>query len=336
MLLATVCSGSTPARAQPPSDATPAVRYERVLRGVVAIERAGQPVALGTVLEGDGRVLTALSGLGNTRDLEVRYWDGATAPAQVVRSDAALDLALLWTGRDDRGGGLRPSATDPTGARLAWATPSGRAPNPASVRAPLEARSDSGGIVALMDVDPRGAPLVGAPLLDPAGDVVAVLVRACRPDPASSAAATSSWFPPSAAATGCTPGIAGAPVTTVRAFLDAAAPVARLAEPATAPQAAPPVPVTPTAWLGLRGEPMTVGALHAVRVVETAPRGAARAAGLVPEADAIAAVDGQTVASPAALAQAIGKRGAGERVQLLVWRSGTFRDVTAVLQAAPQ
>ena len=38
--------------------------YEHLRRGVVAVERGGAPVAIGTVLGGDGRVLTALSALG--------------------------------------------------------------------------------------------------------------------------------------------------------------------------------------------------------------------------------------------------------------------------------
>ena len=48
-------------------DASP---EERALRGVVTIERAGQPLALGAVLMGDGRILTALSPLGPGNDLD--------------------------------------------------------------------------------------------------------------------------------------------------------------------------------------------------------------------------------------------------------------------------
>src|SRR5438105_11988793 len=42
---------------------SPQQLYERIRRGVVALERNGIPLAIGTVLGGDGRVLTSLSGL---------------------------------------------------------------------------------------------------------------------------------------------------------------------------------------------------------------------------------------------------------------------------------
>ena len=68
---------------------------ERALRGVVTIERAGQPLGLGAVLMGDGRILTALSPLGPGNDLDARFPDGAVVRVKLGHHDRAWDLALL-------------------------------------------------------------------------------------------------------------------------------------------------------------------------------------------------------------------------------------------------
>jgi len=74
---------------------------ERALRGVVIIERAGQALGLGTVLMGDGRIITALSPLGPGNDLDARFADGSTSRVKLGHHDRAWDLALLvpQTGR---------------------------------------------------------------------------------------------------------------------------------------------------------------------------------------------------------------------------------------------
>ena len=69
---------------------TPQQLYEHVLRGVVALERNGVPMAIGTVLSGDGRVLTALSGLAGADGADVRYADGTVVHAKVGRSDRGV------------------------------------------------------------------------------------------------------------------------------------------------------------------------------------------------------------------------------------------------------
>src|SRR5271167_4474657 len=79
----------------PPAGLNMAQLYERIRRGVVALERNGVPMAVGTVLAGDGRVLTALSGLGGGDGADVRYADGTLVHARVGRSDRTSDLALL-------------------------------------------------------------------------------------------------------------------------------------------------------------------------------------------------------------------------------------------------
>src|SRR5579862_857977 len=90
-----------PVRAAAPATLTPAATpspqqvYEHIRRGVVALERNGVPVALGTVLDGDGRVLTSLSGLSGADGADVRYADATSVHAKVARADTATDLALL-------------------------------------------------------------------------------------------------------------------------------------------------------------------------------------------------------------------------------------------------
>src|SRR4051812_44130183 len=79
LAVAGAASGQAPPAALPPLKKAPGAKVEaaheapvkgemsaeaRAQRGVVTIERAGQPLALGSVLMGDGRILTALSPLG--------------------------------------------------------------------------------------------------------------------------------------------------------------------------------------------------------------------------------------------------------------------------------
>ncbi len=119
-----------PKKGQPPvaqpRDARAALSpEERALRGVVTIERAGQPLGLGAVLMGDGRILTALSPLGPGNDLDARFADGSTARVKLGHHDRAWDLALLVPAdgplagrrspppRASRSGRTRPSARSP-------------------------------------------------------------------------------------------------------------------------------------------------------------------------------------------------------------------------------
>src|SRR5690606_34373721 len=62
--------------------------------GVVLIERKGKLLGLGTVLSGDGRILTALSNVGHGNQLDARFADGSVMPIKMGHSDRAWDLAL--------------------------------------------------------------------------------------------------------------------------------------------------------------------------------------------------------------------------------------------------
>ena len=331
--------GSEGAPQATPAAPTPQQVYERVRRGLVVVEKGGLPVAIGTVLGTDGRILTALSGLGGGDGADVLYADGTTVHAKLASSDRASDLALLapqvgqgtrWTD------GLAASSVNPESSPLRAMVPTRGArlaPAEAGVKGKVEAHARNGqALLQMLDVDVKGPLFAGAPLLDASGDVVAVLVKECKGAAAGTTAsppdAGAAWgSAPQAAAKAavCSPVVVGAPVAAIRSFL--------MGGPA--PAAAPAAAVAPAAWLGIRGEPQSAGSVRGVQVMAVAPQSPAEKAGLKPSADVIAAVDGESVASPEALSSAIGKHGPGETVKLLVFGQGKFREVPVVLRAAP-
>ncbi len=286
---------------------------EKVTRGVVTVERDGRILAVGTVLLGDGRVLTSLSALGGSDTADVRYADGTSVHAKVVHRDKAWDLALLvplsgkWTD------GLRASDVDPASAdlrALVASHPGHAAIVPAHVRGTVEARAHDGTeeLSNVLDVEIKGAPQLGAPITDPQGGVLGVMVRVCKTGPART----------------CTPLIAGAPVAAIREFLSHT----------------PMNAVAPSPWLGIVGEPDAAGNTHGVRVMAVAPQSPADKGGLKAnanrgQADLIVAVDGQPVDTPEKLAEFIGKHGIGENVKLLVLSGDKFRELAVILRPAP-
>jgi serine protease Do len=306
---------------------TPQQLYEHVRRGVAVIERGGLPIAIGTVLGNDGRILTALSGLGNGEGADVRYADGTTVHAKLGHSDRVTDLALLvpqvakWTD------GLVASEADPAGAELRAMLPARGGhlgPTEAGIKGRVDAHARDGEpLLQMLDVDVKGPLIAGTPLLDSTGSVVAVLVRACK-GAAPQAADSSPWGawaaqvqPVKAAA--CSPAVFGAPVSTIRSFLSKT--------PTTA--------AVPAPWLGIRGEAESQGSTRGVRVVAIAPQSPAERAGLKSEADVIVAVDGQPIDSPEKLADAIAKHAPGETVKLLVFGQDKFREVSVALARTP-
>jgi serine protease Do len=318
--------------APPPPAAAPAgisaqELYEHVRRGVVAIEKNGVPLAIGTVLGGDGRILTALSGLGGAEGADVRYADGTTVHATVGHSDKDADLALLVPQGTKWTDGLAASEADPAQSALRAMLPSARGAHVGPAVAALKGRIDAHArdglpLLQMLDVELKGPAIAGAPLLDATGGVVGVLVRACKgtlPVPVDSPwAAWANPAPPPPKAV-CTPVVLGEPVTAIRMFLSQT--------PANA--------VAPATWLGIRGEAETGGTTHGVRLTAVAPQSPAEKAGLKANADVIAAVDGQPIDGPEKLAEAIGRHAPGDTVKLLVFGEGKFREVAVVLRAAP-
>jgi S1-C subfamily serine protease len=342
---------------EPPSAMAARDLYEHVRRGVVAVERNGVPLAIGTVLDGDGRILTSLSGLGGADAADIRYADGTTARAKIGSGDKEFDLALLIPQARKWTEGLAASESDPVGAPLRAMVPARGAhlgPAEAGIKGRVDAHAKDGEpLLPMLDVDVKGPLVAGAPLLDATGSVVAVLVRVCKgaatpPDSmpwAAWGAAKDARVKSAPAA--CTPVVLGAPVTAIRSFLSRT--------PKTADAPAP--------WLGIRGEAAQVGVVHGVRVIAVAPSSPAQKAGLraappgeaagapgaavgapgaasgtagsSSDTDLIVAADDRPIDTPEKLSDAIAKHVAGETVKLLVFGNDKFREIAVTLHAAP-
>jgi serine protease Do len=281
--------------------------------GVVALERGGKVVGLGTVLNGDGRVLSALSAVAPGTLLQARYADGKTVSLRVGHADATTDLVLLVPDSDRVKSGLkaaRVSASE-AGALQSFVPAPARAavPRPAKVKGPIEVTNGTGKKVTGVELELGiEASALGTPLIDAQGDVVAVAVRGC---------ATKKAGP-------CTPVIYGADVKVIKSFLRSA--------PASA--------AMPRAFLGAEGEGTDGGAARGVRVTRVFPGSPAALAGLragkdAATSDLIVAVDGSPVASGEALSREIAARSVGEVVNLLVFGGGRFRHLTLVLGVEP-
>jgi hypothetical protein len=312
--IALVVSFAQSATAQ--SGATAALD-DRVRRGLVLVEEHGAPVAVGTILGRDGRVLTALSGLAGATRVDLRYGSGSVVHASIGRSDEAADLVLLVPDSPMSVEGLDAGDVNPEGMDLHAMLPAqgGRLVSvSAEVHGDVAAHGQrSLPTVRMLQVLVHAAPLAGAPLLDASGRVVAVLVHACKVVPVFPAAPPRDGeeplpLPPPP----CVPEFMGAPVASIRWFLGEPA-------PATAPS------------LGIHGEPAVQANVRGVRVLAVAPSSAAERVGLHPNADVIVAADGRPVDSPEKLAGVIGKHAGGDTVKLLVLSDAGFRDVAVRL-----
>ena len=298
-----------------PPEAKPEDPLERARQGVVLLERRGKPLAVGTVLQGDGRILTALSPLGHGNNVDARFADGTVMRVQVGHSDRAWDLALLvpQNGRWTRG--LRASRLSPQQAGTSLRTFSlfakkQLAPTRTIVRG---SRTLVGGDNELLrdglELASRLKPTdVGSPVVDDNGDVVAIIARACAPEKGSE----------------CKLIPFGVPVPAVKAFLRTV--------PANA--------VPPAPWLGIQGVTEDTGAVRGVRVRSVHPRSPAAAAGMrggadPDKSDIIVAVDGVPVGTPEELAASINHRAVGDTLQVLLFGEGRFRQVSLSLAAAP-
>jgi serine protease Do len=287
---------------------------ERALRGVVVIERAGQPLGLGSALMGDGRIITALSPLGPGNDLEARFADGSTVRVKLGHHDRAWDLALLVPQSGRWQDGLAASTKEPVrqdavirSFSLAKTKISPVAIVLRSHRALLG--GDDKPIDNAIEIGSRVSPLdLGSPLIDEEGRVVAVLGRGCAP----------------ADNRPCTPVAFGAPIAAIKNFL----------------RTVPPTALPPAAWLGIQGVAETSGVAKGVRVLGVHPQSPAEDAkikgGDRSESDVILAVDSVPVTSPEALADAIRAHGVGEKVPITLFSQGKYREVTVVLRAAPE
>jgi serine protease Do len=320
VLFTSTAAFAAPTAAPPPSTGAAAptpVSEDALRKGVVQVEQNGRPIAVGTVLSRDGRVITSLGALANVAEPDVRYADGTVVKAKLGHKDKAWDLALLVPQTGRWLDGLMPTDVDPAGVDLrAFLPKNGKlAPSGVAFKGRVDAKSREGdALKSVLDLDFKGAPAVmGAPVLEPNGKVVGVVVRACKD--------TSAAGGDGGAAQGCAPVVIAAPVYALRGFL--------MKTPASA--------VAPAPWLGLGGAPSEAGNVRGVRVVGVAPGSPAEKAGLKAgdNADIIVAVDGKPVESAEQLAEAIAKHSIGQTVKLLVFSGGAFREAQATLKAAP-
>lgn len=296
-----------------PDDGTAGLAEGRVLRGVVAIERGGQAVALGGVLEGDGRILTALSPLGHGNDLVAHFADGSLVKVKLGHHDRTWDLALLVPQTGRWKDGLVASSKDPVrqdATLRSFAASKGKV-----APAPLVLRSHTtllGGDDRALDdaiaLGSRVAPAdLGSPIVDEAGSVVGVLVRGCAPADKGP----------------CTPVAFGAPIAPIKRFL----------------RDAPPTAAVPAAWLGIQGVAETTTNAKGVRVVgvrSDSPAAQAHIrAGDPAVGDIILAVDGTPVTTPEGLSDVVRAHGVGEKVPVTVLGEGRYRQVFVTFRAAP-
>lgn len=323
-------AGATPSAASPSTkaetkaDPKASVPEDAARKGLVQIEANGRPMAAGVVLARDGRVLTSLSGLGPLEQVDVRFADGSVVKARVGHRDKSWDLALLVPLTGKWLDGLVPSSTDPATVEMRTFLPQKGKLGPAHVT--LKGRPDAHGrdgalLRDVLELEVKGGNAVlGAPVLEPGGNVLGLIVRGCAgaPKPAKEPA---EGKPAAKDAAPCTPTMFAAPVYALRGFL--------MKTPADAVQPAP--------WLGLGGAPND-GRVRGVRVVGLAPGSPAEKAGLKAggeSPDTIVAVDGQPVETPEQLAEVIGKRGVGQTIKLLVFSGGAFREAPVTLSKAP-
>lgn len=302
---------ATPPAASAATPPAPANTVEGARQGVVVVQRQGKPLALGVVLEADGRILTALSPLTSGNFLNARYADGSVAPLKLVHSDRAWDLALLApapaAGQTPRKAGLRaartPSFVGLQAFTLAPPTTITAAPQALKL-SPGLLGGDAASLAGAYELGTKPA-FVGGPVVNAEGEVVALVARAC-PTPSNAA---------------CVPSPYGAPISALKQFLQR-------------------VPAEAT-WLGVDAATEDAGGVRGVRVVSVVPNGPASVAGLRPgrdaaQADIIVAVDGSPVTTPSALNEAVRARTATDQVELLLFGMGRYRTVSVKPRPAPQ
>lgn len=287
---------------------------DRALRGVVSIERSGQSIALGAVLAGDGRILTALSPLGHGNDLEARFADGSTVKVKLGHHDRTWDLALLVPQAGKWREGLTASSKDPVRKEATIRSFSHTKGKLAAVPLMLRAHKtllggDDKPLEDAIELGSRVNPSeLGAPIVDEEGGVVAVLARGCAPSDKGGP---------------CTPVAFGAPIAPVKSFLR------------SVPQNA----TAPAAWLGIQGVAEQTAWAKGVRVLvvhSDSPADEAHLkAGDRSVGDMILAVDGTPVSTPEELAEVVRAHAVGEKVPLTLLGQGKYRTVTVTLRPAP-
>ncbi|NUP08746.1 MAG: serine protease [Polyangiaceae bacterium] len=296
----------------PVADESPQVKGNK---GLVVLQRAGQVVGLGTVLDGDGRILTALSPLGNGNDLEAKFADDTVRKVKVGHQDRAWDLALLVPQSGKWTEGLKSSNANPLkdGSNVRAFSVVNKAKPVANDLVLRSKRTLIGGddeeLDNALEIGSKvNSKDIGSPIVDESGRVVGVLSRACLPIEGKP----------------CAPVAYGVPMPAIKSFLKGV--------PADA--------VQPAAWLGIQGAPESTSVVKGVRVLSVAKNSPASEAKLKGgdkgAGDMIVAVGGDPVTNNEELAAAVKKRAIGEKVPLTLFSKGAYKTVDVVLRAPPE
>lgn len=302
-------TAATPA----PSVPTALSLSERERQGLVELRLQNKTVAYGFVLEGDGRIVTALSPLGRGIGITARYADGSTAPLRMLHVDRGWDLALLspvdqrWTK------GLLASKRDPikdaTKLTLLRLDATHKL-KPTALGTPHR-ENLTGGDAALLTQAMTFTPTllasdIGAPVVDDNGDVIATVAQACLPTTLDR----------------CVPILYAVPTVELKRFVR---------EGATGAS-------TPLPWLGITVVSESSSAVPAARIMSIGPNSPAVALGLRAgkAGDILLAVDGTPVGSPKDFAEVLHRHRAGDRVTLLLLAEGRYREVRVTLGRYPE
>jgi serine protease Do len=309
---------STPAAAPvaAPNQApkTPALEpnLERERQGVVELRLQNKTLALGVILDGDGRIVTALSAIGRGIGLTARYADGTTAPLRVIHTDRGWDLALVSPEDQRFTRGLLASKRDPIrealGLRL-LRLDAARRLKPLVLGTPHR-ENLTGGDAALLSQAMTFTPTlsasdVGAPIVDEHGDVVAIVAQACLPT----------------ALDRCVPIVYAVPTAEVKRFVRDGASVAN----------------SPLPWLGITVASESSSTVPAARIMSVGPNSPASALGLRAGklGDILLAVDGTPIGSPKDFAEVLHRHRTFDRITLLLLAEGRYREVRVTLGRYP-
>lgn len=298
-----------------PSAKLPAAKnpVDAAVQQVVMLERAGRPIGIGTLLNGDGRILTALSPLTHGNLIDARYPEGQVVRVKLSRADRAWDLALLTPVGDSRRAGLKASRepTPNAGTKL-FAVGYVKDKQLGSSSITIKAKSTLRGGDSAQLVDALELPFtpkpndIGGPLVNEQGEVVAIVARACSVSDK----------------TGCTLAPYAAPVSAVRDFLRG-------------------VPMRRAPFVGMDVVAFDAGVARGVRVAAVSPDGPAAdallRAGPPGIGDVVIAVDGVPISTPEAFADAVERHPPrrGLPLRLTVLSQGRYHDAALMLREPP-
>ena len=177
-----------------------------MLASLLRIEADGKPLGAGFVLADDQRVITSLSLISGSTNLQVRTMTGELVPAHMMARSAMYDLALLTTDRT-LPHGLDASSESIEPGRLGYTLLRGERKISAVTLRERESTVAQIGrppvVVFDLDIAENEKLAPGAPFLDAAGAVQGLVVHMCQKT--ASDACTTRWMV--------------LPATTIRAFM---------------------------------------------------------------------------------------------------------------------